>query len=339
MTNPRVAAAIAIILTVLAAGCTGANEGSTLDPSLPGAGDGGDIEPQAVRGTPGAVGGRVANSPPTVESFTPSATQGENRGGFAVVFSGSVKDRNAEGQIANLTVTGVSAGLPTLGGAPHAVTAAERAAGDAPATFGADGWKVWTGVRNDGVLHYEFRQAFPAFTPAGAYSFTLRVADAPGLVATSGAIPVTLSAFSDITIAPTPVDASGAPLVGSNWGEWTAEAGAQDVESANFLKLVNSGSVADARVVIDLADAFEGAEDANFTIPVAGNVQFAWAQGPATAKPSDLQFTYGAAGPEGAVTVQFSAADNVLFVKYRIVQLPEILPVQSYGISFTVTEL
>lgn len=331
----RAVALILIVLALLLAGCS--SPGASVNPPSVVASDPADgVQRETVTGSTGAVGGSVANSAPVVQAFTPSATTGENRGGFVVVFTGRVFDRNTESQVQNLSVVGVG---PTLLAAGHAVTAEERNATTAPAEFGSDGFKVWTGTKNDGILNFEFRRTFPAFTPAGAYAFTAYVADAPGLLGASAPVAITLAAFSDITIGPTPVDAAGVALAGQNWGHWSAEAGASNVASNNYIKLENTGDVAASSVVIDLANEFVGVEDSSFTIPTAGNIQFAWAQGPVGAIPSALTFNYLPANADGTVTVQFAGQGNVLYVTYRIVQLPDVLPVQSYGISFTVTEL
>lgn len=323
----------ALLLTAVLAGCT-APEGSILDMEDDAADM--DISPAGVTGTKGTVGGSVKNSPPTVQSFTTSATQGENRGDFTITLSGSVKDANTENQIANISVHGV--GGVTIA-ANHVVTADERAAASAPASFGPDGFKVWTGTKNDGVLEFQYRYTFPAFTPAGPYVFTAHVADTPGSAATSAPVTVTLTRFSDITIDPTPVGADGGALPGQNWGQWEAEASAQNVASSNYIRLVNTGDTPASRVVIDFADAFVGAPDANFSIPVANNVQFAWAEAAPGAAPSSLTFDYAPANSEGTTTVTFTAQNNVIYVTYRIVQLPDVLPVQSYGIAYTVTDL
>lgn len=339
----RIAVALTV-LAVLAAGCTAPTE-SAAKPSAPApsgeaqaSGTDDVVRPESVSGSPGSVGGSVRNSPPTSESFAPSATTGENRGGFVVVFTGAFKDKNAEAQIANLSVTGVG---PATVGASHAVTSAETKAETEPAAFGADGFKVWTGTKNDGVLLYKFQQAFPAFTAVGVYDFRAYAFDAPGASGVSESVLVTLTAFSDITIGPTPVSAAGEPLPGQNWGQWEAEAGAANVEATNYLKLVNTGDTPDARVVVDFAGQFVGADDPSFAIGTAGNVQFAWFEdaSPAATAPSEGAYSFAAANADAAVTVQFSGRGNVIYLTYRIAALPDVLPVQSYGIAFTVTEL
>lgn len=324
--------------TLLLAGCTSPEPTATVDtPRTPTAETSGDdvVEPQSVSGSTGAVGGKVKNSAPTVPTFTQSATEGENRGGFTVVFTGTVRDANTERQLKNISVTAVG---PSGFSASRPVTTDDVNLLTEPASF-TSGWKVWTGTKHDGIMNFQYSYTFPAFTPAGTYTFTARAEDTPGASGVSVSRTVVLTAFSDITINPTPVGADGAAQTGQNWGQWDAEAGATNVAATNYIKIVNTGDVATSSVVIDFAASFVGAEDGNFTIPVANNVQFAWAEGGSAAKPSDLTFNYGTANADGTTTVTFSAKDNVIFVIYRIVQLPEILPVQSYGIAYTVNEL
>lgn len=331
--------ALTVLLAALVlAGCN-APGATTPSASVPTTAAGGEsVGLQSVSGSAGAVGGSVSNSAPTVLTFVQSATTGENRGGFVVVFSGQVKDKNTERDVKNISITGIG---PSILSSSHEITDAERSATSDPGGFGGDNWKVWTGTVNDGVLNYAFQRTFPAFTPAGTYAFAARVQDSPAAVGLSSSLSVILTAFSDITINPTPVDAAGNDLTGQNWGQWTAEAGAQNVTSSNYIKLVNTGDIANARIVIDLAPQFVGASDANFTIPVASNVQFAWFDDstPAASAPSEGTLSYLTPNADGTVTVQFAGKGDIIYVAYRIVALPEILTAQSYGISFTVTEL
>ncbi len=325
-------------LSLVLAGCTSPDApGASVDaPKTPTVDD--SVTTESVSGSTGSVGGSVKNSAPTVPTFTPSATEGENRGSFVVIFTGTIRDANTEKQIKNISVTGT--GPQTLSSS-HEVMADEVNALTEPASFGGDGFKVWTGTKNDGILNFKYQQTFTAFIPAGAYTFKARGEDTPHAVGLSGSVVITITAFSDITISPTPVAANGSALPGQNWGQWEAEAGATNVASTNYIKLVNTGDTASARVVIDFADSFVGATDSNFTVGVANNVQFAFFEDttPGTTAPNEGTYSYLAANADGTVTVQFSAKNNVIYVSYQIVQLPAILPVQAYGISYTVTEL
>jgi hypothetical protein len=112
------------------------------------------------------------------------------------------------------------------------------------------------------------------------------------------------------------------------------------VQSTNYLKITNDGDKPTTSVVIDFTEsAFAGLKDKNFTIPIDGNVQFAWQEGGPNAVPSGLNFTFLPASASGSVTTAFTAKGNVIYVAYRIVKLPAVLDAQSYGASFTVTEI
>lgn len=328
--DTRIALALTLLLAIVAAGCTGNTPAATDDPILP----------QAVSGGSGGGGGTVLNSAPSVTAFTADRTTGENDGSFAVVFSGTVFDPNTENQIANLSIASVGANALS---STHALAGTERSATEEPASFGADGWKVWTGESPyDGVLLWKYRQTFPIFSSAGNHTFRLTVTDQPGESGVSSPLTVVLQRFSLISVGGAPVDLQGVPLVGQNWGQWSAQAGASNVTSTNYLKLVNDGDSPNPRVVIDFTEAaFRGTGDANFTIPLDGNVQFAWFEDttPAVTAPSEKPFVFGATSGNGAATVSFTGKGNVVYVAYRLVKLPSVLPVQPYGATFTVTEL
>jgi hypothetical protein len=328
----RLVTALTLLVAVVA-GCTGSTPAAS-----PGADDA--VLPQAVSGGNGGGGGSVKNTAPTVTAFAADRTAGQNDGSFAVVFSGAVFDANTESQIDSLSIASTGAGAL---GSSHSAASSERQATTEPTSFGADGWKVWTGgTKNDGTLEWKYRQAFPIFTGAGNYTFRLTVTDQPGGSGVSSNVTIVLQRFSLISVGGAPVDATGAPLPGQNWGQWSAEAGGENVASTNHLKLVNDGDSPDARVVLDFTEAaYRGAADANFTIALDGNVQFAWFEDttPATTAPSEKPFSFGATSGNGAVTVAFTGKGNVVYVAYRLVKLPAVLPVQSYGATFTVTEL
>lgn len=315
-------------LSVALAGCTATDSG-VVD----------DIETQAVKGGDGASGGAVKNSAPSVRAWSADRTSGDNSGSFVVVFTGEVFDRNTENQVETLTVRGT--GPATLGGA-HAVTSDETKAAAAPASFGSDGFKVWTDTKNDGSLSFQFRQTFPAFTPAGSYAFTVAVTDKSGANGTSSPVTITLGKFALVTVSGAPVDASGKALSGQNWGQWSAEGGSANVPSTNYIKLINDGDSPNPTLVLDFTETgFVGSEDANFTVPIDGNLQFAWWEDttPGTSAPSEGTFNFGDTSGTGSVQLRFTGKGNIIYVTYRVLQLPDVLPIQSYGASFTVTEL
>lgn len=294
---------------------------------------------QAVQGGQGSGGGSVGNLPPVWQSFNGTLTTAENSGGVAETFTGKVLDANGEKDFTSLTirVTGVVSGNFTRVLEP----------GDAnqltePASFGADNWKVWTDVKNDGFLWLKFRYTFPLGAPAGTATFTPNAKDGAGGAGVDGTPDATtVSLFSEITVAAQPVSANGNVSTGS-WGGWTATPGATNVEAANYLKLTNTGQKAAAQVVIDFSEAaLVGSSDPNYTIPVASNVEFAWFEDttPAASAPNEGTYAWSGANADGSATVAFSGLNNVLYVTYRIKQLPAVLAIQSYAASYTATEL
>lgn len=293
---------------------------------------------ETVNGGPGTGGGNVGNTPPTWQSFAASPTSVDNSGGGSTTLTGQVFDANGETDGMTLTVT--VGGVLAAATHAHTVTSNEADSTTEPAGFGSDGFKVWTGTgKNDGVLLFRYKQTVPIGTPAGTATFAPSVSDAHGAAVNGTAASVTVTVFSEITVASAPVDAAGSPT-SANWGLWSAAAGAGNVDGTNFVKLTNTGQKPSAQVVIDFTDAaFLGQSNPNFSIPINGNVQFAWWQGNASAVPSQGAFTYGAASSDGSVTVQFNGLGNVIYVKYRIVQLPQVLAAQSYAASYTATEL
>lgn len=319
-------APVLLLLAVLVAGCTGPDAASSV------------IETAGVQGGAGSTGGTVGNAPPTVPELSSDRTTGDNGGGFQVVFSGVASDDNTERHVDALRISSVPVGVNAL----RKVHETEISLVTEPADYGPDGFKVWGGTANDGRVHFRYRHTFPIGTVAGAYAVTATVTDKANATGASAPVTVTLTRFSLITVAPAPVGLNGAAQVGSAWGGWTAAPGARNVESVNFLKLVNDGDKPDASVVIDFTEAaFGGAEDPAFSIPLNGNVQFAWWEDatPAASAPAEGTFTYGATSGEGSVTVSFTGKGNAIYVKYRILALPSPLPIQAYGASFTVTEL
>lgn len=150
------------------------------------------------------------------------------------------------------------------------------------------------------------------------------------------------AATSRVDVASTPVLADGSPHTGATWGGWSAEPGAQGVTSTNYLKLVNTGTLASPRVVISFgASGFVGRTDSSFVIPTSSNLQFAWWEDttPASSAPSEGTFAFGAATASPSVTLQFTGTSRVIYVAYRIVSMPDVLLDQPYDGSFTVTEI
>src|SRR5439155_24562874 len=130
--------------------------------------------------------------------------------------------------------------------------------------------------------------------------------------AASPTVNISLAKFSLVTVAGAPVNAAGVAQPGQNWGQWSAVPGTSNVQSTNYLKLTNDGDKPAVSVGIDFTEpAFAGATANNFSIPLDGNVQFAWAEGSPSASPSSLTFTFAPASGSGSVTPSFTAKGNV----------------------------
>lgn len=145
-----------------------------------------------------------------------------------------------------------------------------------------------------------------------------------------------------LSVASAPVFYNGTPDGSSSWGGWTAQAGATDVAATNYLKIVNTGSVANPRVVVSFGTGgFAGASDGNFVIPTASNLEFAWWEDttPGSSAPSEGAYTWTGGGASASTTVAFTTTNAIVYVAYRIHQMPDVLPAQSYAGSFTVTEI
>jgi hypothetical protein len=319
--------AVPLALAIVVAGCAAPQGAEPLDPS-------------AVQGGQGQGGGNVTNAPPAWQAFTGSLSTADNSGSSIEVFTGRVLDPNGERDLVTLTIA--RSGVVS-GNSSHTITPQEaNIPGAEPAAFGADGFKVWTDQPNDGVLHVKYRYTFPLGTPPGTATFTPRVEDKahPPVQGPSDSTTVTL--FSLLTVAPDPVGPSGNAQPGAGWGQWSAAPGATNVEGTNFIKITNNGQVAGAQVVVDFTEAaFVGQADLNFTVPIASNVEFAWWEDktPLVTAPNEGTFAWLPANSDGSVTVQFSGLGNIIYAKYRVKALPAVLDAQSYGASYTATEL
>lgn len=334
-----------LVATVAAlAGCASPAEtatgGVTPPSTLPSGG--GELAPETATGaTSGNSGGSVANVAPTIQSFAGSASGADNSGTITEIFTLTLRDGNGEkdfrDDVVSIALTGAITGTFT-----HTVTLAEsNSETDEPASFGADGFKVWTGaVKHDGLLLVKYRYNYAIGTPAGTYTFTPRITPDGGSAITGTAKSTTVEVFSELTIASAPVDANGNPTA-NNWGLWSATPGAANTEGTNLVKIVNTGQKADARVVIDFTESAFTSPDPDFPgIPLDNNIQFATCEvASSSTAPSTCSFTFGATSSSGSVAVQFSGLGKAIFVKYRVLEMPQVLPAGSYGASYTASEL
>jgi len=350
--------ALLIVLAAVAAGCTSNAPSATLPSPTPSAGSttgsAGSagapatdvINTASVSNGNGNTGGQVRDVAPSVPSFTSTTATVENGGGQNLTFNGTVSDANGEEDLGFLYVKGTtynaSSGVQNLG-ANHTITSAERSASTEPASFGSDGYKVWNCNGRDGVLCWKYNLAVAQFAQAGTYTFNVTTGKTGGPLGSSTLAQqqsATVTSFSQIDFSPYPVDATGAVQTGANWGAWVASPGDSNVASSNYLKLTNNGDVAGARVQISFSGTqFVGQTDANYTVPFAGNVQFAWCDVTAGTTPAGCTMSAWTAANAGAATVTFLGKGHTLYVQYRVVSVPGTLAAQSYGAAFTATEL
>jgi hypothetical protein len=350
----RSSASVLVLFALLLAGCTSTTSpgSSTASPSATspapgnGAPGGGDTFTQAsVSNGNGAGGGSVKDVAPTVPAFVVTTASVDNSGGNNLTFNGSVFDANGEQDLQFLFVKGTTFnatnGVQTLG-TNHTITGAERNQTSEPSSFASDGYKVWDCGGRDGVLCWKYNLPVPQFAQAGLYTFNVTTGKASsfGQSLVSQQLTATVTSFSQIDFAPFPVDASGNVLTGANWGGWNANPGDASVPSTNYLKLTNNGDVPNAKVQISFSGtAFTGTTDGSYTVPFAGNVQFQSCDAAAGTAPSACTFSGWSAPNAGATTVTFQGKGHVLYVQYRVVSLPSVLMAQSYGATFTATEL
>lgn len=320
--------AVPLALAIVVAGCA-APEG----PAEP-------LEQSAVQGGQGQGGGNVNNAPPQWQAFSGSLATADNSGATVEVFTGRLFDPNAERDLQRITIT---RGGVVSGAATRTITPQEASApGGEPGSFDAAGFKVWSDQPNDGILHVKYRFTFPLGTPPGTATFTPSVEDKKNPAVQGPADSTTVTLYSLLTVAPDPVGPTGAAQAGAGWGQWSAAPGATNVEGTNFIKITNNGQVAGAQVVLDFTEAaFVGATDANFSVPIANNVEFAWWEDktPLASAPNEGTYAWLPANADGSVTVQFSGLGNIIYAKYRVKALPAVLDAQSYGASYTATEL
>lgn len=134
---------------------------------------------------------------------------------------------------------------------------------------------------------------------------------------------------------------SGA-VTAAAWGAWTAIAGASNVASANYLKVVNNHPDPAARpiVTVDFSSAsLAGVTDPAQLIALDNNIQFSCKEDTTgVANPASLTFSsFGAASPTGSATMTFTAATgSSWYCRHQLVAVPDPALDQDYQASFTV---
>jgi hypothetical protein len=332
MHSGRALLLLASALALLIAGCTTPAQQPLAAALDPGAAPG--LPPGADPGSP-AGGGRVLNAPPRVLAFQGSLDRADNGGGSVEVFRATVADDNAEGDILSLAL--VAQG-PERFALSHAITAQEAQSRADPG-FGPDGWAVWDAAPQDGLLQVAVRFTYPYGSAVGTYAWTLQVRDGAGSMAQSKADSTTLDPVHVVEVEGA-VRLDGSAASADGWGGWAAAPGARDVPSETFLKVVNKGTHAGQRFVVDFSTKhFLGTHDRAWKVPLDGNVRFAaWEAMPGQA-PADGRFAFGDVSPDGSITLEFTRAGAVMFIAYEVAQVPSPLPSQVYYASATVTAL
>lgn len=293
------------------------------------------LDPEAADPGAPAGGGRVLNAPPRVAALEGSLEAADNGGGSREVFRAVVADDNAEQDLLSLALVATG---PQRFAFSHAISAGDLGR-LADGGLGSDGWSVWDAVPHDGLLQVRVEVEYPYGAPTGTYSWVLTVRDAAGAQATS-APDLTEVEPVHVVVAEGAVDRDGRAASADGWGGWAAAPGARDVASTTFLKVVNQGTAAGQRFVVDFTSRhFVGSEDRAWRVPLDGNVRFAaWEALPGQA-PRDGHFAFGAPSPDGSLTLEFTKAGAVMYVAYQVVEVPSPLPSQVYYASATVTAL
>jgi hypothetical protein len=191
----------------------------------------------------------------------------------------------------------------------------------------------------EGGLSFACRFYAPRGADAGVYAVVVEARGADGGVADSRPIDVEVAPVTEITIG-APADASGNVSSIPVWGGWAARPGATGVSAANYFRILNTGDDPATRAVIDLGtQGFVGQYDARFVIPTQNNVEFAWFEVPPGAAPAGHVLAWHNGTGAASDTLAFTQKGGVIYVAYRIAQMPSILPAQPYVASVTVTEV
>jgi hypothetical protein len=275
-------------------------------------------------------GGTVSNSAPTVDSFTSAAGAAQSKD-TSDILSGTVRDKNGEARIAQVSIQFVSGplGASTLN---HNVDAADRAATtEGAAVVDVNGITVWNpGGTADGVLAFSFQYTW---TDNGVYVIRAHVDDQTNLNQ-AGSPDLTITITDGFTLSDDPVNAAGAAQVAASWGSWAAIPGATSVASLNYLEIHNSGNNPSQAFTLDFTPAiWTGTDGATFAIDE--NIVFACAESATAVAPSTLTFTPEASSLSGSIDHTFGGLDRYAYCTYTIEAIPDPLLDQAYNAAFT----
>lgn len=281
-------------------------------------------------------GGTVGNSAPTVTAFA-SAAGPEQSKDTSDIFSGTVRDKNGERRIDQISVSFTTA----PGGVSPTLFDRDVVVGDLAVTsepsFGVDNFKVWNPVANDGLLSFKFQYTW---TVNGDYVVRALVDDQTNTDQFNAGLDIAITVSDGFTVSADPVDGSGAAMTSASWGSWTAIPGATSVDSFNYLEVENTGNNPAQVFTLDFTpSAWTGEDDATETFDIDGNIKFACAEssGAAAEAPDDLTFTLGSASASGSVTATFSGLGKFMYCTYQIQSIDDPLLDQDYDASFTAT--
>lgn len=285
------------------------------------------------------AGGSVSNVAPQVSATSCSATSLDNSGKHSQFFAGNISDANGESDMAAGLVEIVISG-PVSETLSYTIKTAETSRGSEPSAWGGQGWKVWSGEQaqdGDGILEYKARYQVRTGLPAGTYTVTPRFTPSGGETVVGAVCRFGVSTHTEIDVASEPVGEDGNPL-GQNWGMWNATPGQRNVNSTNYIRLRNIGQDPTQEVIVDFSDAsLVGRDDARHSIPLNGNIQFAVCEVESVAiPPSACTFDWGATSTTSSLTASFTGLDKVIYVSYRVLEVPAVLRAQGYGAAYTV---
>lgn len=270
----------------------------------------------------GAGGGTVSNVAPQVQAFTGNQATVNNNNAVQETFSMTVFDSNGEGDIVAVQIASTSSTFGT-------VSWSSIACATPPA-----GWTCTDSTANDGRLVITYAFTWPVAHATGTYTQTPSVKDAtPYVAGPTETTTVTASAVMSFTASQV-YDAAGAP-VAQNWGAWTANPGAANVNSANYLKAVNTGTAAGTVSVNYQETSF--ARTGGGTIAIDGNIKFCTAQTSDTSPQAPQALTFSCdstASADGSRSISVPS-HATMWVTYQLASLPAILPSGTYSASYS----
>lgn len=260
-------------------------------------------------------GGTVSNVDPVEDSFSGDQGSQDNLNAVTETFSFQVHDNNGEADLAGVKISSDDATFGT------------QECLDVTVGTSCTDWTFTDSTPNDGILTGTFTYEWPAGQTAGTFTQTFSVKD-EGSYVTGSTDQTIFTSAAQVTVEAGTYTGAGASD-GGNWGGWTANPGATNVASTNFLKATNSGTAAGQVTVSFSATDFTGPS----SIAIDGNLKFCTGTG---ATP-DAGMTCDPVDADGSD--QFSVpASGTLWIGYEIAAMPSVLPDGSYTATYTFTD-